>query len=40
LSSGCIDKKDLDLFKLVDNPDEVYQAIKDFYKSGEKRKRK
>ncbi|MCF7875295.1 MAG: TIGR00730 family Rossman fold protein [Candidatus Omnitrophica bacterium] len=40
LSSGCIDKKDLDLFKLVDNPEEVYQAIKNFYKAGEKRKRK
>ncbi|MFO8053252.1 MAG: TIGR00730 family Rossman fold protein [Candidatus Omnitrophota bacterium] len=40
LAAGCIDEKDLDLFKVVDKPEELYQAIKDFYTVGKKRKRK
>ncbi|MCF7916801.1 MAG: TIGR00730 family Rossman fold protein [Candidatus Omnitrophica bacterium] len=31
LAEGCIDEKDLNLLKIVDKPEEVYQAIKEFY---------
>ncbi|MCF7870337.1 MAG: TIGR00730 family Rossman fold protein [Candidatus Omnitrophica bacterium] len=40
LATGCIDKRDLDLFKIIDKPEELHPAIKDFYIPGEKKKRK
>jgi len=32
LEKGCISKEDLDIFQLVDTPEEVLKIIKDFYK--------
>lgn len=31
LKEGCVENRDLSLFKLVDKPDEVYPAIENFY---------
>ncbi|MDD5006245.1 MAG: TIGR00730 family Rossman fold protein [Candidatus Omnitrophica bacterium] len=32
IERGCIDKSELDIFKLVDEPEEVVRIIKEFYK--------
>jgi hypothetical protein len=40
LRVGCVEKHDLDLLQIVDKPEEVYQAIKNFYIVGKKKKKK
>ncbi len=39
LGQGCIEKRDLELFKIVDKPKEVYQAIKEFYLPAKKKRK-
>ncbi|MDD4907834.1 MAG: TIGR00730 family Rossman fold protein [Candidatus Omnitrophica bacterium] len=36
LENGCISKEDLDIFQLVDTPEEALKIIKDFYKKKKK----
>ncbi|MCF7873010.1 MAG: TIGR00730 family Rossman fold protein [Candidatus Omnitrophica bacterium] len=39
LAESCIEKRDLNLLKIVDKPKEVYQAIKDFYLPTKKKRK-